>query len=210
MSGKECSHHKDRKKKRIRRCLSGLMIFLFVILLLILIIWAIIQPKKPNFVLRQATIFNFNVSAPNVFSTTIQVTVTARNPNSNVGIYYDKLDVYATYSGQQVTYFSEISPVYQGHKDVNVWSPFLRGNNVPIAPFYGPDLTRDKADGAVWLTFKIAGRVRWRVGDVITGRYHLHVDCPAFIPLGTTPGDGGIVVGNTVKYQLSQSCDVSV
>ncbi|KAK6152257.1 hypothetical protein DH2020_014892 [Rehmannia glutinosa] len=155
-----------------------------------------------------ATIFNLNVSAPNVISTTVQVTVNSRNPNSNIGIYYDRLDVYATYRNQQITYYTVIPPVYQGHKDVNVWSPFIYGNTVPVAPYNGLALTQDQSDGAIAITVKINGRVRWKVGSFISGRYHLHVTCPAYIPLGNSKNTG-IVIGNAVKYQLSQSCSVN-
>ncbi|XP_031128815.1 NDR1/HIN1-like protein 1 isoform X2 [Ipomoea triloba] len=209
MSVKECTHHKERKKKLVQRFCGCLLILLFIILLTILIIWAVLQPKKPRFTLQDATIFNFNVSAPNIFSTTLQISISSRNPNSRIGIYYDNLDVFATYRDQQITYYTVIPAVYQGHKDVNLWSPFLYGNNVPIAPFNGPQLKEDQAAGAVWLTVKVSGRVRWKVGTVITGRYHLHVTCPAYIPFGNTPRYGGIVVGNAVKYQLSQRCEVT-
>ncbi|OIT00751.1 PREDICTED: NDR1/HIN1-like protein 12 [Nicotiana attenuata] len=211
MSEKKCSHHKDKKKKIVRRICAAILIFLFLVLLTILIVWAVLQPKKPRFILQDTTIFTFNVSAPNIFSTSIQATVYARNPNRNIGIYYDKMDIYATYHNQQITYYTQIPPVYQGHKDVNIWSPFVFGNNVPIAPYNGPGLTEDQQNGGVWLDFKMNGRVKWKVGSVTTGHYHLHVTCSAYVPFGDHPANGGIVVGNNaVKYQLSRSCDVSV
>ncbi|KAL8505176.1 hypothetical protein ACS0TY_016404 [Phlomoides rotata] len=209
MSEKKCDHHESSRRERARRCAAGLLIFIFVFLLIILITWSILQPKKPRFTLQDATIFNLNISAPNVISSTVQVTVNSRNPNSKIGIYYDKMDVYATYHNQQITYYSVIPPVYQGHKDVNVWSPFIYGNNVPVAPYNGIALSQDKSDGAINLIIRINGRVRWKVGSFISGRYHLHVTCSAYIPIGNSRNTG-IVVGNAVKYQLSQSCSVNV
>ncbi|KAK4414780.1 NDR1/HIN1-like protein 1 [Sesamum alatum] len=209
MAEKVCSHHKSKKKKILRRCCAGLLIFSFIILFVILIVWAVLQPKKPRFTLQDATIFTLNVSAPNVISTTVQVTINSRNPNSRIGVYYDKLHAYATYHNQQITYYTAIPPVYQGHKDVNIWSPFIYGNNVPVAPYNGLALSQDQSNGAIRLTVKLDGRVKWKVGSFISGRYHLHVSCPAYIPLGNSKNTG-IVVGNAVKYQLSQSCSVSV
>ncbi|XP_027066832.2 NDR1/HIN1-like protein 1 [Coffea eugenioides] len=208
MSEKECTLHKDKRKKMLQRLCAGLLILAFIILLAILITWAVLQPKKPRFILQDATIFIFNVSAPNILTANIQVTVYSRNPNDQIGIYYDKLDVYATYHSQQITYYTAIPPVYQGHKDVNVWSPFIYGNNVPIAPYNGLALTQDQSNGAVQLMIKMNGRVKWKVGTVTTGRYHLHVTCPAYIPFGNK--NTGIVIGTGIKYQLSQSCKVSV
>ncbi|KAL3379368.1 hypothetical protein AABB24_000199 [Solanum stoloniferum] len=211
MSDKKCSHHKSKKKKLIRRCCAGFLIFLFLALLTILIVWAILQPKKPRFILQDTTIFTFNVSAPNIFSTSIQTTIYARNPNSKIGIYYDNMDIYAMYHNQQITYYTQIPPVYQGHKDVNIWSPFVYGNNIPIAPYNGPGLSEDQQNGGVWLDFKIDGRVKWKVGSITTGHYHLHVTCSAYVPLGDRPTYGGVMVGNNaVKYQLARDCSVSV
>ncbi|CAK9180773.1 unnamed protein product [Ilex paraguariensis] len=205
---KECSHHKDKRRKLIRRCFAGLLIFSFIVLVTILIIWAILQPNKPSFLLQDATIFAFNVSSPSFVSSSIQVTIISRNPNDKISIFYDKLDVYAIYQSQQITYYTSIPPTYQDVGQSNVWSPFIYGTMVPIAPFNGPALSQDQANGAIWLLIKIDGRVRWKVGTLTTGDYGLHVKCPAYIPFGN--GNGGIVVGNGVKYQLAQTCSVSV
>jgi len=208
---KECSHHKDRRRKRLRRCCAGLLIFNFILLIIILLIWAILQPKKPQFIIQDATIYAFNVSAPYFITSSIQVTIYSRNPNDKIGVNYDKLDVFATYRSQQITFYTAIPPVYQGHKDVNVWSPFISGVNVPVAPYNGASLTQDQSAGTVALTIKIDGRVRFKVGTYMSRRYHLHVKCPARIDFGSSSRSNGVIVsGNAVKYQLTQSCRVSV
>lgn len=210
MTDKECNFHQEEQQKKIQRLCGCLCSLLILFLLVFLITWAVLHPQKPHFVLQDATIYSFNVSAPNIFSTTLQVTISSHNGNRRIGIYYDQFNVYATYHDQQITYNTVIPAVYQGHKDTNLWSPFLYGNNVPIAPFIGPDLRQDQDSGAVWITVKIYGRVKWRVGTFVSGRYHLHVTCPAYIPFGNSAKNGGVVVGDAVKYQLSRSCAVSV
>ncbi|KAG9160424.1 hypothetical protein Leryth_008835 [Lithospermum erythrorhizon] len=209
MAEKVCDHHKNRQRKSLQRCCGAFLIILFICLFIFLLTWAILQPRKPRFILQDATIFNFNVSAPNLLSSQMQVTVFARNPNRRIGIYYDNLDIYATYHSQQITYYTVIPAAYQGHKDNNVWSPFVYGNNVPIAPYNGPALTSDQTSGSVWLTIKIDGRVKWKVGSIITGRYHLHVTCPAYIPFGNK-NNNGLFAGTAVKFQLQQKCRVSL
>ncbi|KAG8376820.1 hypothetical protein BUALT_Bualt09G0103600 [Buddleja alternifolia] len=209
MAEKVCSHHKNKRRKILRWFCATLIILSFILLVIVLLVWAILQPKKPRFLLQDATIFNLNVSAPNVISATVQVTVNSRNPNKRIGIYYDKMDVYATYHSQQITYYTVIPPVYQGHKEVNVWSPFIYGSNVPVAPYNGIALSQDQSNGAIKLTIKMDGRVKWKVGSFVSGRYHLHVTCPAYIPIGNSKNTG-IIIGNAIKYQLSQYCSVSV
>ncbi|KAL6988555.1 hypothetical protein U1Q18_014307 [Sarracenia purpurea var. burkii] len=208
MSEKECGHHKSKRRKLLRRACVGLLIFNFILLVVILLIWAILQPKKPQFILKDATIYAFNLSYPNTLTSAIQVTISATNPNNQIGVYYNNLNVFATYQNQQITYFTAIPPTYQGQNDVNVWSPFVVGTNVPVAPYNGVALSQDEADGRVILLININGRVRWKVGTYITGDYHLHVNCPALITFGSQTT--GIVVGNAIKYQLVQSCSVNV
>lgn len=211
---KVCCHHKSKRRKVLQWCCAALLVFVFIILLTVLIIWAVLQPKKPRFLIQDATVFSLNVTAPNVISTTLQITIVSRNPNSRIGIYYDRLYVYTNYNNQQITYYTVIPPCYQGHKDVNIWSPFLYGNNVPVAPYNGLRLSQDQSAGTVRFYFKINGRLKWKVGAFVSGRYHLHVTCPVVIPLGSN-GYANKPVGiplanNAIKYQVQTDCKVSV
>ncbi|KAM6547721.1 hypothetical protein CsatB_019397 [Cannabis sativa] len=209
MSSKDCGHHGKKREKLIRRICAGFLIFLFIVLVLVLLIWAILQPSKPRFILQDVTVYAFNTTVPNFLTSNFQVTISSRNPNDKIGVYYDRLDVYGVYHNQQITYRTRIPPTYQGHKDVNVWSPFVYGNLVPVAPFNSMALTQDQANGAVMIMFKADGRVRWKVGTFISGRYHFYVKCLAFINLGNK--NSGIIVGeNAVKYQIVQRCSVNV
>ncbi|CAM8968746.1 unnamed protein product [Rhodiola kirilowii] len=58
------------------------------------------------------------------------------------------------------------------------------------------------------LVIKMDGRVRFKVGAIISGRYHLDVRCPARITFGGR--STGVPVGDGVNYQLTERCSVSV
>ncbi|KAE9619557.1 hypothetical protein Lal_00041752 [Lupinus albus] len=210
MSVKECDHHKGKKRKVFRKIFCGIVVFLFIVLVTILLIWAILQPTKPSFILQDVTVYAFNTTVPNLLTSNFQVTLTSRNPNDHIGVYYDRLDTYVNYRNQQITLRTAIPPSYQGHKEVDVWSPFVYGTNVPVAPFNFVSLGQDQGDGNILITIKIDGRVRWKVGAFITGHYHLYVRCPAFISFGGSRSNGVVVGDNVIKYQLVQSCSVSV
>lgn len=219
MSEKECAHHEAKRKRLllIRRILIGTLSFIIVILLIILITWLILRPQTPEFILQDATVFNFNLSTnpPNILSSVFQVTVESNNPNNRIGIYYDRLNIYAVYEDQQITYPFDIQPTYQDTDGVNIWSPFIYGNEIPIAPYIGTQLKMDKdSGGGVMLVVKMDGKVRWKVGLFVSGGYGLHVQCMAYLPfgqknLGVTVENNGIKY-NGFKYQLTQDCSVSV
>lgn len=80
---------------------------------------------------------------------------------------------------------------------------------VPIAPDFFMALNSEQAAGSVFLMIKIDGRVRWKVGTFVSGRYHLYVRCPAYITFGSK--SNGVIVGeNAIKLQLVSRCSVSV
>ncbi|KAI5012910.1 hypothetical protein ZWY2020_025176 [Hordeum vulgare] len=71
--------------------------------------------------------------------------------------------------------------VYQGHDDVEVWSPVLSGPSVPFAPNLADALAKDVQAGYLILQVKIDGHARWKVGSWISGHYHIFVTCHAFL-----------------------------
>lgn len=215
MKDKDCPKHDGEGGSTARRLCACLLVFNFVLLLVILLVWAILRPHKPRFVLQDVTVYAFNASVPNFLTTNIHVTISSRNPNHRIGVYYDKLDIYAIYRNQQITLRSSIPPSYQGHKEVDVWSPFIYGTEVPVAPFNSMTLTQEQAAGTIFLMVKIDGRVRWKVGTFTSGRYHLYVKCPAYIifPKSTATAAQESAASSdsaVVKLQMLQKCSVAV
>ncbi|KAL9228617.1 hypothetical protein vseg_004173 [Gypsophila vaccaria] len=221
MTSKDCGHDDDERSGIIRPILGGLLFLIFIVLFVVFLIWLILRPTKPRFILQDATIYSFNVTQPNMLSSTFQITLSTRNPNQRIGVYYDRVDVYASYHNQQVSLPTRLPPTYQGHKDIIVWSPFLYGQSVPVAPYLGMSLQQDQNAGLVLMNIKIDGRVRWKVGTWISGKYRLNVNCPAIISFknkGNDNGNGngngnlnsGVTFGAGIKYQLASSCEVDV
>jgi hypothetical protein len=219
---KNCDYHEDEHRQLIRRIFAGILSFIILILLVIFLIWIILRPTKPRFILQDATVFAFNLSStgetpssivptPNTLTLTIQVTLSSFNPNSKIGIYYHKLDAYASYRGQQISLATELPQTYQGHRDVAVWSPILYGAAVPVSPYLSGILRQDQTSGGVLVNIKVNGRVKWKVGTWVSGRYHIDVNCPAFIRVAGDKGDDGFGVSRpAVKFQFLQSCVVDV
>ncbi|KAE8723096.1 phosphoribosylamine--glycine ligase [Hibiscus syriacus] len=206
---KDCGNHGKGRRRLIRSIIACLLVFLLIVLITILIIWAVLRPTKPRFLLQDTTVYGFNASTSNFLTSNFQVTVSSRNPNDRIGIYYDRLVIYATYRNQQITLRTSLPPTNQGHNEVSVWSPFVYGNMVPIAPDFSAALKYEQAAGSVYVVIKIDGRVRWKVGTFVSGRYHLNVRCPARITFGRK--SKGVSVGeNAVKYQLVTRCSVTV
>lgn len=217
---KECSHdHKeccdDGKWKLPRRWLIIVVVaFVFANLLVIFLLWVITTPTKPTFVLQDATLSTFSLSSlssPTVLTTNLQVTISTRNPNQNIGIYYEKVDVSATYRNQQITLATMLPTTYQGHKDITVWSPFVCGNAVPLSPLVADALTEDLNTGMVLLNIKVDGQIKSKVGTLFERKYRLNVNCPAYISFGgKSKGIACCATGAAIKFQFVQRCIVEI
>lgn len=206
---KDCGHdYDDNRGGLLRRVFIAIAALVVLVLFIVLLIWLILRPTKPRFILQDATIYAFNVTAPNLLTATLQVTLSSRNPNARIGVYYERVDVYASYQNQQISLPTRLPSTYQGHKDITVWSPFLYGNDVPIAPYLGLALQQAQNAGLVLINIKVDGRVKWKVGTWVSGKYHIWVNCPAYLTFGTK--NNGVNVGAAVKYQLASSCHVDV
>ncbi|KAH6774797.1 NDR1/HIN1-like 1 [Perilla frutescens var. hirtella] len=205
---KDCGNHGNPRKKLYWRIFYVSAAFVAAVLFSILLVWLILHPKKPHFVLQDATVYAFNLTAPNLLTATVQITLSARNPNGRIGVYYDKLDVYAAYRSQQITLATRLPASYQGHEDITVWSPFVYGTAVPVAPYLAASLGEDEGTGTVLINVRVDGRVRWKVGTFVSRNYHLFANCPAYINFGNK--NSGIAVGSPIKYQLLMDCHVDV
>lgn len=206
MSEKSCGHEDEDRQKLIKFIIAAIILLIVIIGLTILIVWAVLRPSNPRFVLQDTTIFALNLTEPNTLTTNLQVTVIARNPMDKVGIYYLKLDAYATYRNQQITLATELPSTYLGHRDDIVWSPFLYGNSVPMSPYVATALEEDMNAGVLMLNIKIQGKLKWKVGSWMSGRYMIYVNCPAYITFGDHIQN--FAVGAAIKYQFVQGCHV--
>ncbi|KAJ0976643.1 hypothetical protein J5N97_012153 [Dioscorea zingiberensis] len=209
MSGKDdCGNHGSCKRRKFyRRAFACILAIIVLILLIILIVWLALRPTKPRFYLQDANVQQFNLSSSYLLTSYIQVTISSRNPNDKVGIYYDKLDTYASYKSQQITLPSALPTGYQGHGDVEVWSPYLVGSTVPIAPYLSDSLQQDESAGLLLLYIKIDGRLRWKVGSWISGHYHIYVNCPALLTFGDGKANG---YSPSLKFRQISTCSVDV
>ncbi|KDP45526.1 hypothetical protein JCGZ_17079 [Jatropha curcas] len=183
-SPKHCAKKGLNVDKLYKKLFFAFSAFFTSILSLILIIWLILRPAKPEFSLKEADIYQLNLSGLNLLNSSIQLTLLSKNPNEKVGIYYDELQVYAAYKGQQITVGSTLPPFYQGHQDSNLLTASLIGTGLPVASSFGYEVGRDQTTGKLVLILKVNGSLRWKVGTWVSGRYRLNVNCVAVMGFG--------------------------
>lgn len=186
-SPKHCAQKGLHIENLYKKAIFAFSSLFTTILALILIVWLVLHPEKPQFSLREVDIYQLNLSSgPNLINSSIQLTLLSKNPNQKVGIYYDQLQVYAVYKGQQITVDTSLPPFYQGHEDANLLTASLVGTGLPVAPSFGYEVGRDQTAGKLVLSLRGYGRLRWKVGTWVSGRYRLNVNCVAVLAFGPT------------------------
>ncbi|KAF2936630.1 hypothetical protein DAI22_04g316301 [Oryza sativa Japonica Group] len=140
---KDCGGHKGcecEKEKVHRRLCWALVALVLLTLFIVLVVWLALRPHKPRFYLQDLSVLCLNVTPPAsaYLFTTMQATVAARNDNGRVGVYYDKVDVYAQYKDVAITVPTRLPVEYQGHYDQSVWSPFLQSLDHVVLPPTSP------------------------------------------------------------------------
>ncbi|KAL0452366.1 UNVERIFIED_CONTAM: NDR1/HIN1-like protein 26 [Sesamum latifolium] len=148
------------------------------------LVWLVLHPSKPHFSLKQADINQLNLTAASSLTSYIQLTLLSTNPNKKVGIYYDQFLLYASYNGQKITNITAIDPFYQDREETNLLSASLVGSEQTVAPALAYQVKRDEGTGKVGLSFKVMGRLRWKVGTWISGRYRFNVNCVSVVAFG--------------------------
>ncbi|XP_045823144.1 NDR1/HIN1-like protein 26 [Trifolium pratense] len=172
-----------RIERNYKKIFFAFSTFFTTILLLILLIYFILKPTKPQFSLQELDIYQLNLSGP-ILNSSIQLTLLSKNPNQKVSIYYDEFQLYATYKNQQITSDSFVPPFYQGQQESNLLSALLIGNGLPVAPSIGYELSHDQLSGRLSLNLKANGKLRWKIGTWVSGRYRFNVNCVSILAFG--------------------------
>ncbi|XP_031473500.1 NDR1/HIN1-like protein 1 [Nymphaea colorata] len=171
------------KKKLYRRIFWGVLIFLGLLLLTILIIYLVLLPSKPSFVLQDASVVQLKATGPGLITSSIQATIVSHNSNNRVGIFYDRLDAHVVYLNQQITPPVPLPQTHQSPDESSVWTKLICGTDVPAAPYVVASIQQAPSYASGYLSVRIFGKLRWQVGSWTSGHYGFHVECNAYLPL---------------------------
>ncbi|KAM0942856.1 hypothetical protein DsansV1_C14g0131801 [Dioscorea sansibarensis] len=199
-SPEHCANKGLNIKKLNKKILYGLSTFFSIFSLLLLVYYFILHPSNPQFYLKNTNVYQLTTLS----NSTIDITLMSKNPNSHVGIFYDKLDVYTTYKGEQITDVSELPPFFQGQEETSFLSTSMQGNGMTVSTSLGYEFGRDQSSGKLLLGVKLDGRLQWKVGLWVSGRYPLHVSCTVVINF-RLGGNAGILSSSAQGTQCSTS-----
>ncbi|KAG2297621.1 hypothetical protein Bca52824_044290 [Brassica carinata] len=178
------SYSKDgERRRRGRDAYRAFCAAIFSILVLLgiiaLILWLVYRPHKPRLTVVGAAIYDLNFTAPPLISTSVQFSVLARNPNRR------------------------LPPLRLGHKSTVVIAPVLGGAGVPVSPEVANGLKSDEAYGLVSMRVVVTGRLRWKAGAIMTGRYGFYATCGVWMRFNrSSNGQVPLLAPSTCKVDV--------
>jgi uncharacterized protein YpmB len=164
----------NKKKSSCSCCLCVFIIVIVVILIIGIIagiLYVLFNPKDPTFHVEGIAVKNSHSR------TDYGITITAKNPNTIVGIYY-KEGAVATLSFKQKEIAKGKYPTfYQDHKNSTVFVIDFRGSNVVLPKKIEKSMKTQKPKVHVNLSLKMDVPIRWRIGSLNTGSTEFVVAC---------------------------------
>ncbi|KAM7267609.1 hypothetical protein ACFE04_009775 [Oxalis oulophora] len=171
-------------KKHYKKIFFIFSTFFTTFLAIIFLFWLILHPSKPQFSLKEVDIYQLNLSGPRLLNSSIQLTLLSKNPNQKVSIYYDEIQAYASYKGEIITEYTTLLPFYQDRQESNLLTASLVGTGLPVSPSFGYEVGRDQTVGRIVLNLKVNGKLRWKIGTWVSGRYRFNVNCVSVMAFG--------------------------
>ncbi|KAK2418511.1 NDR1/HIN1 protein [Trifolium repens] len=180
--------------RRSRSCCSCLFGFIWKLLvtiivlagLAVLIFYLIVQPRSFKFYVTEANLTKFDYTN-NTLHYDMVLNFTARNPNKKLGIYYDDVKAQAFYEGSRFAIVDVITFKNSFRQDKKRSDPMsgvftgqqlLMLDNDQVSEF-----NKDKNVEVYDIYVKLNFRIRFRLGDLISGGYKPKVKCHLKVPL---------------------------
>ncbi|KAM0947433.1 hypothetical protein DsansV1_C08g0086191 [Dioscorea sansibarensis] len=181
--------------------IKAFIAFCIVIGITILILWLVYRPQKIKVSVENAYLTNFTLtSSPSYLDYNLSTTVSVRNPNKRIGIYYDMLGADVNYSGNWLG-STTLPTFYQGHKNTTMVFPSFDGRTTVIASSALDAFKNENATRFFNMNMWFYARVRYKYGSLTTRRYTVRIRCYIRVPLVTNGSS------NNTGFQWTK-CDV--
>ncbi|KAF7831195.1 NDR1/HIN1-like protein 6 [Senna tora] len=192
-------------KRRRRSCLCKLLCWTLTLLLTLIvalaitlaILYLIFKPKLPKFSIQKLRVTQFNLTGSDDLSAAFSVGITAVNPNTKIGIYYEGgSHVEAWYEDTKLCEGS-LPRFYQGHRNTTSLELPMSGRARNASGLMTDLQEEEKERGNVGLDLKVKQPVRVKLGRVKMFKVRFRVRCRLLVD--------SISAGNDIGIQ-SSSC----
>ncbi|CAH8277213.1 unnamed protein product [Arabidopsis lyrata] len=162
------------KKKGSRSCWCRCVCYtLLVLFLLIVIVGAIVgilylvfRPKLPDYNIDRLQLTRFQLNQDLSLSTGFNVTITAKNPNEKIGIYYEDGSRISVLYMQTRLSNGSLPKFYQGHENTTIISVEMTGFNQNATSVMTTLQEQQRLTGSIPLRIRVTQPVRIKLGKL--------------------------------------------
>lgn len=146
------------------------------------ILWLSLRPHRPRFHIHEFSIPS--LADPNTFSSP-QVTfnMTIQNPNREIGIYYDTVNLTLYYQDQVIADTPLLFPFYQSPKSTAIIHNTLSGPTLRIDNTRWMQFVAGRRRDEVPFRLDVASSIRFKVSKWDSRRHKMHANCEVGVGL---------------------------
>ncbi|AQK47413.1 Harpin inducing protein [Zea mays] len=163
-------------------CLCSILVSLAVVLgVVALILYFIFKPHMIAATVDSASLSQFALSASSTLSYDLNVTMTVRNPNTRVGLYYDDVQALALFSDQRFGY-APLDAFYQGTQASTQLSPGFRGTQLLQGDVTAAEFRQEQSAGNFAVDVDLNAKLRVKVWAFKVRGPKAKVTCKLSVP----------------------------
>ncbi|CAN6843169.1 hypothetical protein F2Q70_00015362 [Brassica cretica] len=192
-------------RKRGRSCCCRCVCYTLCLLLLLVvavgatigILYLVFKPKLPDYSIDRLQLTQFALNQDSSLSTAFNVTITAKNPNEKIGIYYEDGSKITVWYNETKLSEGSLPKFYQGHENTTVIDVEMSGQTQDAAGIMTTLEEQQQTTGNIPLRLRVDQPVRIKFGKLKLMEVRFLVRCGVFVD--------SLAPNNVIKIQ-SSSC----
>ncbi|KAF5457019.1 hypothetical protein F2P56_021157 [Juglans regia] len=178
-----------------------LLLQLIIIGIIVGIIFLAFQPKLPKYSVDKMQITQFNLSGDDSLYAAFDVTITARNPNKKIGIYYEGGSSIGVWYTDRKLCQGALPKFYQGHRNTTVLNVPLTGQTQNASGLLTTLQQLQQETGSIPLTLRVNQPVRIKLGKLKLFKIKFRVRCR--LQVDSLSANNAITIRNSsCKFRL--------
>ncbi|CAH8307349.1 unnamed protein product [Eruca vesicaria subsp. sativa] len=192
-------------RKRGRSCCCRCVCYTLCLLLLLVVVvgatigilYLVFKPKLPDYSINRLQLTQFALNQDSSLSTAFNVTITAKNPNEKIGIYYENGSKITVWYTQAKLSQGSLPKFYQGHENTTVIYVEMTGQTRDATDIMTTLREQQQRTGNIPLRLRVNQPVRIKLGKLKLMKVRFLVRCNVFVD--------SLAANNVIKIQ-SSSC----
>ncbi|ESQ28825.1 hypothetical protein EUTSA_v10019035mg [Eutrema salsugineum] len=193
-------------KKRGRSCCCRCVCYTLCLLLLLVVVvgatigilYLVFKPKLPDYSIDRLQLTRFVLSQDSSLSTAFNVTITAKNPNEKIGIYYEDGSKITVWYMEAKLSEGSLPKFYQGHENTTVIYVEMTGQTQDASGLMTTLQEQQQRTGNIPLRIRVNQPVRVKFGKLKLMELRFLVRCGVLVD--------SLATNNVIKIQ-SSSCN---